>query len=156
MILTVSGWREWEERCNPVFVTYQLDRYLSLYGASLHVRVGDAEGVDKITRDWLFKEEQQRSGLTYQVYRAEWGKYGRPAAGPIRNGEMLRGQNPLDLFRDQLADLLLAMPEPGVKMHSPGSGTTGCLIEAHTLGISVDIPGYRGQKTTRGEKSGNR
>lgn len=152
MILTVSGWREWEKRCDPAFVVYQLDRYRHLYGASLHVRVGDAEGVDKITRDWLFADEQERSGLTYQVYRVETSKYGWPAAGPIRNGKMLRGQDSSDLQRDELADLLLALPEPLVKMRSPGSGTTGCLIEAHSLGISVDIPGYKGWKKERGEK----
>lgn len=152
MILTVSGWRDWARCCDPRFVTYQLNRYLSLYGASLHMRVGDADGVDRITRDWLFEDEQQRSGITYQVYRAEWGKHGRPAAGPIRNGEMLRGRNPLDPYRSQLADILLALPEPGVKMQSPGSGTTGCLIEAHSLGITVDIPGYRGFKREREEK----
>ncbi len=140
MILSVSGWREWRKRCNPTFVIYHLLRYEGLYGSSLHVRVGDADGVDDITYHWLTERERQGSGITYQVYRADW------------HGRMLRGQSSSDLRRHILADTLLAFPEPGVKMRSPGSGTAGCLIEAHSLGISVDIPGYRGIKKERGEE----
>lgn len=144
MILTVSGWRDWlSAGCDPEFVRRRLDNYVVLYGAALHVRVGDADGVDKITRDWLFAGEQRGTRVTFCVYRADWGKYGRPMAGPIRNGKMLRGQSSLDLHRDALTDELLAFPQPGVKMRSPGSGTTGCIMEAHEIGISVIIPGYR-------------
>ena len=140
MILAVSGWRFWTDR---VFVTSHLDYYRQHYGPSLHVRVGDADGVDKFTRDWLFQCEQQGSPVTYQVYRAEVGRYGWPAAGPVRNGKMLRGQHPDDAHSGVLAEELLAFPQPGVKMRSPGSGTTGCLIEAHSIGITVRIPGYQ-------------
>lgn len=151
MILTVSGWREWEKRCNPAFVVYHLFRYQSLYGSSLHVRVGDADGVDEIVYRWLLERESELSGVTWHRYRADWDRHGG-AAGPIRNREMLHGNAVMELHRDALADALLAFPEPFVKMRSPGSGTTGCLIEAHSLGITVDIPGYKGWKKERGEK----
>ena len=147
MILTVSGWRGWVKRCNPAFVVHRLYFYETQYGSSLHVRYGDADGVDEIVAGWVKELAQRGTSITSQLYRADWGRYGRPVAGPIRNGQMLRGEHPDDVCQGELTEILLAFPEPGVKMRSPGSGTAGCLIEAHSLGISVDIPGYRGAKS---------
>ena len=151
MILVVSGWREWLKRCSPAFVLHRLYFYETQYGSSLHVRYGDAEGVDEIVAGWVQEQETRGTGITRQLYRADWDRHG-DAAGPIRNREMLHGKAVTDLFFEVPAETLLAFPEPFVKMRSPGSGTTGCLIEAHSLGISVDIPGYKGWKKERGEK----
>ena len=119
----------------------QLRGYLQMYGPSLHVRVGDATGVDEITRSWL-AWELEGVHVDHTIYYADWKNLGRQAAGPIRNGQMLRGEVPNDLDPDVNADVLLAMPQPGVKMRSPGSGTVGCILDAHLLGINIDIPGY--------------
>jgi hypothetical protein len=140
MILAVSGWRNWTDH---IFVIRQLRGYMNMYGPSLHVRVGDATGVDEITRQWLtFQSTVHRIHIDHTIYYADWEKFGRPMAGPIRNGQMLRGENEQDPDFGIHADVLLAMPQPGVKMRSPGSGTVGCLMEAHLLGINIDVPGY--------------
>lgn len=145
MILTVTGWRHWQD---GIFVVMHLNRYLHLYGASLHVRVGCAPGVDQFTREWLeYKTGVQGSGLTYTIYEADWDQLGK-AAGPIRNGQMLRGeQNSNERHQNVLTDQLLAFPQPGVRLRSPGSGTAGCIFEAHELSIGIDIPGYKGLGT---------
>jgi hypothetical protein len=140
MILAVSGWRGWTDH---IFVIRQLRGYVDMYGPSLYIRVGDATGVDEMTRAWLkFQADTRGIYISHTVYYADWEKHGRPAAGPIRNRQMLRGEGPNDLDPNVHADVLLAMPQPGVKMRSPGSGTVGCILEAHLLGISLDIPGY--------------
>lgn len=76
------------------------------------IRVGDASGVDMCVRD-LCRE----CGFNYEMFTADWDQRGR-AAGPIRNGEMLRG-----------ADLLIAYPG--------GRGTQNCVGQAEKLGITV-------------------
>lgn len=139
MILTVTGWRYWRD---DVFVRQHFSRLLNFYDNDLDIRVGDAAGVDEIIRNMC-----SRLWLLHTVYRADWENLGQ-AAGPIRNGQMLRGENnPHDPHPGVLADKLLAFPQPGVKMRSPGSGTVGCLTDAHLLGIDVEIPGYK----SRGE-----
>jgi hypothetical protein len=139
MILTVSGWRDWDQ---GAWVVHQhLERYLAKYGPSLRVRVGDAEGVDRHVRDWLFAMEQSVLGLTYCVYRADWGRHGR-AAGPMRNDKMLRGDSSIDPTRGETAKRLLAFPEPGIDWRAPGSGTVDCILQAVKLGVSLDVPGF--------------
>lgn len=133
MILAVSGWREWSD---AAFAITQLGRYRLLFGRALHVRVGNAAGLDSIIRTHCLA-----MGFEHTVYYADWAKYDR-GAGPIRNLAMLNGDSSQDPHQWQLADELLAFPQPGVKMRSPGSGTVGCLMEAHLLGITVTIPGY--------------
>jgi hypothetical protein len=145
MIVAVSGWRDWDD---PIFVIGHLHRYRRDFGGALHVRVGCAAGVDKVVRDWLrVQQDMYRRPVSHTVYYADWANLGR-AAGPIRNGQMLRGEGSGDeVFPNVLADVLLAFPQPGVKMRSPGSGTAGCVLEAHQIGISLDVPGYRGPDT---------
>jgi hypothetical protein len=139
MILTVSGWRGWD--LGALVICDYLDNYMARYGPGLHVRVGDADGVDRIVRVWLFDVESRGLGVTYCVYPAEWGKYGRPAAGPIRNGKMLKGENPADGFEGQLAHRLLGFPQPGINWRQPGSGTVDCIMQAAKLGVTVEVPG---------------
>ena len=146
MILVVSGWRGWDE---GAWVIHQhLERYLTKYGPALHVRVGDAVGVDRHVRDWLSEMEGAMMQVpTYCVYHAEWGRYGQ-AAGPIRNGRMLKGNSSSDPTRGQVASRLLAFPEPGVDWRSPGSGTVDCILQAVKLGVSLDVPGFVRREVT--------
>lgn len=137
MILTVSGWRHWVD---AGFVINKLADYVKMHG-QMHIRVGCAPGVDAYVRHWV--PSQSICPLTMTVYYADWDNLGK-AAGHIRNDQMLRGESVgRDPFPNVLADKLLAFPQPGVKMRSPGSGTVGCILDAHLLGIDVDIPGYR-------------
>lgn len=134
MILAVSGWREWTD---VAFAITELGRYRLLYGRALEVRVGDAAGLDKIIR-----KHCAAMGFEHTVYFADWSLPNR-SGGMVRNGQMLKGDNPQDPHRNVLADELLAFPQPNVRMRSPGSGTVGCLMDAHELGVSVKIPGYK-------------
>jgi hypothetical protein len=76
--------------------------------------VGDCPtGVDHWVREWC------DYGLTHgYVYRADWDGLGK-AAGPERNGRMLRTENP---------DLLIAFD-------NGGPGTNDCIRQAKQLGI---------------------
>lgn len=138
MILVVSGWRYWRD---SQFIHQHLLRYQQLWGRSLHVRVREQVGADLHTRDWLMMPRAHP--MSYIVYEADWANLGK-GAGPAGNKQMLRGNNILDPRRNEHADVLLAFPEPGVRAKIPGSGTWGCIVEAQSLRISVDIPGYRG------------
>lgn len=133
LILAVTGWRHWADW---EFIFNELDKILFRQTFHrLHLRVGDADGADAITSDWWMARDR----VTGHKYKANVEKFGWPAAGPIRNRDMLMGAE-----EDGIpAQLLIAFPQPGVKMRSPGSGTTGCLIEAAFMGIRVEIPGYK-------------
>lgn len=151
MIVAGSGWRFWGVKgdTDPLFIHGHLDRHRYLFGPALHLRIGDCEGADEIMLQWA----KANPNVSFTIYRADWATHGRPAAGPIRNNHMLRGaENPDDPYPDVLANKLLAFPQPGVKMRSPGSGTTGCVIEANFLGVDVDIPGYKPRDFSRGEQ----
>lgn len=144
MILAVSGWRDWQDMS---FVFNRLALQVLLFDVGqIHLRVGCCPtGVDRFTRTWATAHPSALASFT--VYNAKWDTLGKKAAGPIRNRQMLRGEgNDQDPNSYALAEKLLAFPEPGVKMRSPGSGTVGCLIEANLLGIDVEIPGYKARQ----------
>ena len=135
MILVVSGWRDWTD---ATFAVRHLRPYLAQYQFRIHVRVGCAAGLDKVMRDFL-----DACDLPFTVYRAQWNEYGK-AAGMIRNGYMLRGEhNPRDQYPNVQADKLLAFPQPGINWKTDKSGTVGCILDAVSLGIGLDVPGYR-------------
>ena len=137
MILTVSGWREWRDLG---FVVYHLDRYHRTFGDLMFWRVGCARGLDKMVREFLVNRRVPDTNFT--VYRADWDGLDK-AAGMIRNGQMLRGENPRDHFPGVLTDRLLAFPEPGLRWKTARSGTVGCILDAASLGVYLDVPGYR-------------
>jgi hypothetical protein len=136
MILTVSGWRAWTDK---KFVLEHFLFYVQVWGPQLYVRVGDADGVDKIISRWL---EQAGGEVPWCQYLADWGNLGK-GAGPIRNGQMLRGQSGLDVHTNVLTNRLLAFPQPGINWKTDKSGTVGCTLEAVKLGVHVDVPGYK-------------
>jgi hypothetical protein len=144
VIITVSGWRGWTD---APFVVERLRGYghafgsFSAPGEELFWRVGDCKtGVDAIVRGFLTLQKVPASEWT--VYRADWATYDL-AAGPIRNGYMLRGEfHPQDPHPDVQTDRLLAFPQPGINWKTDKSGTVGCILDAVGLGIDLDVPGY--------------
>lgn len=82
--------------------------------------VGDCKtGVDKITRDFL-----QQHGCAYNVYAAEWHKYGR-FAGPRRNKMMI------NTAVSNTDDTIICVAFAG------GRGTASCIRYARDAGVRV-------------------
>lgn len=82
--------------------------------AVAEVACGAATGADA-----LAIEAAEELGIPMRLFPADWKKHGR-AAGPIRNGEMLREFKP---------DVVWAFPG--------GRGTADCVRQAKALGIPV-------------------
>jgi hypothetical protein len=82
-----------------------------MYAVIIH---GAAPGADSIAR--LAAEDL---GLRTEAHPADWARYGRRAAGPIRNQEML----------DSGIDLVIAFPG--------GRGTADMVRRARKAGITI-------------------
>lgn len=78
---------------------------------------GGAGGADKHAKEW--RDENGVPGKSYTVTPEEWRHYGK-AAGPIRNGRMLREESP---------DVVIAFPG--------GRGTADMVKQAKTVGVEV-------------------
>lgn len=127
MIVAVTGGRDYVPKRADIA---QLRAYWRiLQGAEL--RVGDCPaGVDAWIRGHA---PDVLDCLDVPVFRADWTRHGN-AAGPIRNGEMLRGEG----HTGKLAEALLVFPG--------GRGTSDCKEQAERLGIQiyrVDLGSYR-------------
>lgn len=137
MIIAVTGWRDYTDAS---FIRRQLAQFLGPY--PLHIRVGDANGADAIAKQWCQNMMGIRPELSFhefEAFRFSSGALMR-GAGPRRNREMLMGTG--DPVQGR-TDLLLAFPRTDGKPTTvPGSGTWGCVIEAHERGIRVEIPAY--------------
>lgn len=90
----------------------------------LHVRKpitllieGGAAGADKLAREWA-----AANGVLHVTVMADWKRYG-PAAGPIRNAEMLREHQP-----------------DGVVAFAGGKGTANMIWQAQQAGVKVWEP----------------
>lgn len=93
-------------------------------GRDIKMRVGDCPtGLDSMVSAFPYHN-------IGKPWVAHWDAHGK-AAGPVRNGEMLRGKS---TFRDEgVADLLIAFPG--------GKGTADCVAQARSLGIAViEVP----------------
>lgn len=53
------------------------------FGAIDTAYIGDAKGVDTLALRWC-----KENGITYRIFKANWGLYGR-GAGPERNNDMI-------------------------------------------------------------------
>ena len=82
--LLVCGDRDWNNR---EFLYATLD---AIHAETPIVCIveGEARGADRMAREWAVER-----GIAFDPYPANWDKYG-PAAGPIRNGEMLVNGRP--------------------------------------------------------------
>lgn len=84
MKVIVSGDRHWSD---AKFIYYVLDLIEEAYG-TLEIVEGCAQGADYYAERWAIMR-----GRTVYHHPANWSQYGR-AAGPIRNSEMLKEENP--------------------------------------------------------------
>ena len=106
MYLAITGGRAY---AYPEIVWATLDEYDK---TNLFLVLGDANGVDTQAKSWA-----ERYKVPHKVHRADWETFGK-AAGPLRNGEMIKE-----------ADALLAFPG--------GRGTENCTNQAIQKGIPV-------------------
>lgn len=115
--ILVTGGRDYIHR-EVVYRT--LDELVEKYGKVLLHHGACPTGVDAFASDWAFR--RGASACQEQRWPADWKKYGRNA-GPIRNGEMLRGA-----IRDGLK-FVVAFPG--------GAGTADMLKQAMKAGQHI-------------------
>jgi hypothetical protein len=115
MRILITGDRSWA--CHKLATTI-LDRLIARYGPDLVIVHGDATGVDE-----SFGTAAKGLGLSVEAHAAEWDRQG-PAAGPIRNAEMMRAG----------ADLCVALH----RSISASKGTKDCVRKA----LAARIPLY--------------
>lgn len=108
--ILVTGGRDYHER-NRVRIV--LERARTRWGDITVVHGGCPTGLDA-----LANHVAREMGLSVEVYRADWDRYGN-AAGPIRNSEMVASR----------PDILFAFPG--------GRGTRDCETKAVAAGIDV-------------------
>lgn len=108
-IITCGGRAYNDNSC----VRSTMDELLKRYRVE-QVANGAATGADELVRRWCADR-----GISYMGYPANWLKYG-PAAGPIRNKEMLASVEP---------DLVIAFPG--------GKGTAHMVKIAFNAGCGI-------------------
>lgn len=106
--ILVCGGRRYRDR-ERVFQV--LDSYARVFTIEVVIH-GDASGADKLADEWA-----KARGIEVQPFPANWTKFGR-AAGPIRNGSMLRWGNPTHVIafpgHDGTADMVGKARRAGV------------------------------------------
>lgn len=130
-IIVISGWRH--NVHDPEFLTPIFKAWILGKGSTWPLfRVGcNKGGTDAAAMQWF-----QRHHAGYHRYVADWDAAPK-GAGPIRNRAMLKGDNPSDNTRGQLADELWCWPEPGKR--KPHSGTWDCFDAAVELNIHTVV-----------------
>jgi len=108
----ITGGRDY---ANEAKVRHVLDLAYSVYGDRMFLVVGCARGADKHARFWASDTLPPEQ---YEIYSADWVKYGN-SAGPIRNQKMA----------DSGLDLLIAFPG--------GRGTAHMKDYSKSLGIKI-------------------
>lgn len=118
-----SGSRNWTDR---IAIGVSLFDLLALVGeARLVIVHGEQRGADAIT-----DEICEAAGIRHERHSALWRLHGR-AAGPIRNGEMVKaGAEMVHAFKDDF-DFTLA--------RGMGGGTEDCARQARKAGIPVRL-----------------
>jgi hypothetical protein len=131
MRVLVCGGRSYDNRDRLFSVLDQISRDTFPIGLIIH---GGAPGADTLAKQWA---ESRR--VTYWAFPAQWAKHG-PAAGPIRNAEMLEEAEP---------DIVVAFPG--------GSGTADMKRRAVIAGVKVlevEPEGQEGQEAQEGPRDG--
>jgi len=112
MRIIVTGGRDYKDD----LMVYHI---LSSLGPTV-LGVGDCPtGVDSFVRHWVNRLDSDGRKPVFTVYKADWEKFGK-AAGPIRNGDMIRDMAPW---------FCLAFPG--------GKGTEDCVNQCKKAGIPV-------------------
>ena len=110
MRLLVCGGRSYSDR-QKLFAALDAIHAATPVTVLIH---GGASGADTLAGEWAALR-----GILVQVFEADWGSHGR-AAGPIRNGAMLKEGRP---------DLVAGFPG--------GPGTKNMTSQARTAGVRV-------------------
>lgn len=110
MRVIVCGSRDWTD---AEFVYRELDQIHKRLRITTVIE-GNAFGVDRMAGYWA-----RRNKIDNLKFRADWEKYGK-AAGPIRNGQMIKDGKP---------DRVIAFPG--------GVGTSDMVRQAHAADIEV-------------------
>lgn len=122
MRLLITGSRNWN---NARIIEKAINKHLDLYGENngpnnyTTIIVGDnPDGADKYVTDYA-----QFRKFELIIEEADWDKYGKKKAGPIRNRKLLEHE----------PNLVLAFPHPDSK------GTIDCLNAAIRMNIPVEV-----------------
>ena len=91
MKLIIAGCRDFNDR---KLIYEGIDTFIEECGVPDVIIEGGASGVDRIAGDYA-----RENDIPLMVFPADWNKYGR-AAGPIRNGEMVKHGTHLLAFWD--------------------------------------------------------
>lgn len=97
-----------------------LDELWQQHRALVVVHGGCTSGADQLAAEWC--RENAHLGVIQKSYAADWDRHGK-AAGPIRNGHMIRHG----------ADLVVAFIQPG----AANNGTRNCIAQAERARIPV-------------------
>jgi len=135
LIVTVTGGRAYES------TLADMARFMAIISGrsrSVVVRCGGAKGLDEQIYDLVGLIDPSRN-IRRELWRADWDRFGRRKAGPIRNRGMLRGDTSTIVRQcvggiataNKPADLLVSFPG--------GSGTRDCTGAAGALGIPIKI-----------------
>ena len=111
----VCGGRDYADQHHVDFVLDALHQARDIW----HIVEGGALGADRLARNWA-----RRNDVRFSTYEADWQRHGK-AAGPIRNGVMLRMERPA---------LVVAFPG--------GAGTANMVRQAQAAGVEVYDAGY--------------
>lgn len=109
-VVIITGSRDWGDEDSLIRVLENACPHLVVEG-------GCPRGADAIAREWA-----KRYGVRNTTYRANWAKHGR-AAGPLRNGLMLRSHPDAHVLAFPLG----------------GGGTEDCIRQARALGMHVSV-----------------
>ena len=110
MRVLVCGGRDYKDRRE----VYELLSCIHQDDPISRIIQGGALGADRFAADWA-----RCAGVRVEEYKADWERHGK-AAGPIRNGQMIRDGRP---------HLVLAFPG--------GAGTANMIKQAKAAGIEV-------------------
>lgn len=116
MKVIVCGGRDYTDRTmfNEVMYTFTDNPMID----HIHVATGECStGADVLAKEWAAKHG------SYTGFPARWSKHG-PAAGPIRNSQMLEEFKP---------DIVVAFPG--------GKGTEDMITKARAAGVTVLLVG---------------
>lgn len=80
MILIISGYRDFNDYA---LFSSVLDEFLDKNKDIEKVIFGECRGTDALALRYM-----KKNIIPYEIYNAEWGKYGK-GAGPIRNNKMV-------------------------------------------------------------------